>query len=141
MTHRRKLLPRPWKKWADDYLSENYGKLELPYLCMKLLRTKSAIVQRAHKLKIAKPQRNRSIPLPPERYEQMMIEAARAAGVRPVLFFSNRGPYRDRPAKYAVWAALRGEGYSYVAIARAGGLDHSSVIWGCRRHAEMRAAT
>jgi chromosomal replication initiation ATPase DnaA len=48
------------------------------------------------------------------------------------------GPSRFRyivAARHEFWSLLRAEGLSYPAIAMLVGVDHSTVLHGCRKHA------
>ena len=140
MTHRRKHPPRRWKPWADQYLREHYDGGDVRSMARKVCRTMTAVRQRAMKLGIGKARPKVRPQVSPERYFEMMPEAAIASGIKPAVLLRDNGPRKYKPIKFAVWAALRDEGTSYKSIADAGGLDHSSIINGCRRHAEIQAA-
>jgi hypothetical protein len=130
-----------WKDWQIEYLRANYGKKPMRTLWFVLKRSKKAVQQRAWAMGLGGKKRYRQGSVTPERYESMMVYAAMLSGVPQHLMFKDlRRHQTDVSAvKFAAWAAMRKEGATVTSLARASGLNHTSILHGLKRHAEMAA--
>lgn len=128
--------------WTDKQIAgirQWYGKVPIWALSKMLTRTRKAVYLKAHELGLSK-RRQRRGEITAEQYETAMTGAAVAAGVPPRLMFRDlRGKQKFSAVKFAAWASIREGGVTVTSMARASGLNHTSIMYGLERHAEMTA--
>src|SRR5262245_53376436 len=108
-----------WKPWQLDYLREWYGKKPIWKIARYVRHSKDACKAQAWKHGFAPKRALRY--LAPDRYIEIMTDAALEAGIRPAIMFRYtraKAMQHARDLRNEIWARLHAEGYSYPAIGR-----------------------
>lgn len=129
--------------WSDDHINfllQNYNNIPINKLSKILTRRARAVHQMAWKLGLCK-RRYRTNEISQERYERIMALSALFSEVSPRHMFRDLRHHERELAriKFAAWAEIHAQGISYSSIARCAGVDHTSILYGLRRHAQLTA--
>lgn len=129
-----------WAPWQIAKLRRLYGKMPTHAVCVRVQRTRKAVEMMAWKLRLGK-RRYRGKRIGQERYETFMGLTAAFNGVPAKDMFRDLRRHESELSaiKFAAWAALRDDGITCTSIASVAGVDHTSVLYGIRRHAQMAA--
>jgi hypothetical protein len=131
-----------WTEREIALLKLKYGKWPIKYLYFSLKRSRRAVEMMAWKLGLGRTRtRKRGKQIDQDRYEKIMTMTAVFNGVQPRHMFRDLrcNEHELSAIKHGAWATIVSDGVTQSSVARAAGVDHSSVIYGLRRHAERMA--
>lgn len=144
MSRARRLGLRIYRQWDnidDMYVRDRYLVDGAESVAIALRRSLSAVRERAVALKVTKLYHKPTKPQPNLYTKRLAQEIAPQYNCTPEDVFAGSRIRKVVDARYAIAARLRTQPwkYSYTRIGRILGVDHSTVISGLRRHAEIMA--